>query len=135
MNIGIFVGFCLTMALTIWGRTLRERAFRELSPGERSRVVDKLPNYSATEMIPFAVLTLGFVGMLLLRPQWLRAAFALYAVLMVALVVVFHLQTRHRFWQLGLPEAFLSKYEYSRWVSYSALAVLLAFVGWFVCYL
>jgi hypothetical protein len=132
MNVGIFVGVCLTMALTIWGRTLRERAFHELSPGERSRVLDKLPNYSATEMIPFAGLTLGLVGLLLFRPVWLKAGFALYAVLTVTLVVVFHLRTRRRFRQLGLSEGFLSAYEYSRWVSYSALAVPLAFFAWFV---
>jgi hypothetical protein len=43
-----------------------------------------------------------------------------------------HFRTRHRFRGLGLPATFLSRYEHSRIVTYSALAVLVAMAGWVV---
>jgi hypothetical protein len=94
--------------------------------------VDKVPNYSAAEMIPLGGLTVGLVGLVLFRPQWLRAGFAVYTVLTVTLVVVFHFRTRGRFRLLGLPVTFRSAYESSRRVTYSALAVLLALFAWVV---
>ena len=132
LNVTIFVGFCCVMVLTIWGRRLRESAFRALSAEQRISVIDKLPNYTATEAIPLAGLILALVGLVLFRPQWLRVGFAVFAVLFVLVVTVFHLRTRHRFRHLGLPTAFLSAYEYSRFFTYSGLAATLGWFGWVV---
>jgi sterol desaturase/sphingolipid hydroxylase (fatty acid hydroxylase superfamily) len=71
MNRIIFVAFVLSFALTIWGRKLREEAFRSLLAEQRTQVADKIPNYSATEMIPFAVVILTLVWLLLFWPEWL----------------------------------------------------------------
>jgi hypothetical protein len=132
MNVTIFVGFVLLFALSIWGRRLREKAFRELSIEQKVQVTDKMPNYTSTEMIPFAGLLLGLVGMLLFRLAWLRVAFAIFLPLIVLLVSVLHLRARHRFRKLGLPAAFLSQYQQSRIISYSALGVPLALFAWVV---
>jgi hypothetical protein len=132
MNVTIFVGFVLLFALSIWGRRLREKAFRELSIEQKVQVTDKRPNYTSTEMIPFAGLLLGLVGMLLFRLAWLRVAFAIFLPLIVLLVSVLHLRARHRFRKLGLPAAFLSQYQQSRIISYSALGVPLALFAWVV---
>ena len=132
MKITIFVGFWFVMGLTIWGRRLRERAFCALSSEQRASVLDKLPNYSSVEMIPFAGLILGLVGLLLFRPQSLRVGFVAFAVLIVLLVAVLHLRTRDRFRQLGLPAVFVSAYEYSRFVSYSGLAATLGLFAWII---
>jgi len=128
----IFVGFIVFLGLTIWGRRLRERAFRELSVEQKAQVADKMPNYTAAEMIPFAGLLLALVSIMLFRLDWLGVAFAIFLPLIVLLVSVLHLRARHRFRKLGLPTPFLSKYENSRIVSYSALAVLLAMFTWVV---
>ena len=73
MNLTIFIGFVVFFALAISGRRLRERAFRELSVEQRVQVADKMPNYTAAEMIPAAGLLLGLVGVLLFRLAWLRS--------------------------------------------------------------
>lgn len=130
MNMTTFVAFVLLLALSIWGRRLRESAFRRLSVEQKIQVADKLPNYTSTEMIPFAGLLLGLVGIVLFRPGWLRAGFAIVLPLFVVLVTVFHARTRHRFRGLGLPASFLSQYEHSRFVTYSAIGVPLAIVAW-----
>ena len=91
-----------------------------------------MPNYTAAEMVPFAVLLLGLVGVLLFRLAWLRVALAIFLPLIVLLVSVFHLRARHRFRKLALPASFLSQYEHSRIVTYSALAVPLAMLAWVV---
>ena len=113
----------------IWGRRLRESAFRGLSTEQRISVIDKMTNYTVTEMTPLAGLILALVGLLLFRPHWLRAGFAGVTVLIVLVITVFHLRTRHRFRHLGLPTAFLSAYEYSRLVTYSGLAVILGLLA------
>jgi hypothetical protein len=130
--VSVFVGVVLLLGLSIWGRRLREKAFRVLSAEQRVQVVDKMPNYTAAEMIPFAGLLLGMVFILLFRLAWLRVALAMFLPLIVLLVCVLHLRARHRFRQLGLPATFLSLYGHSRIVSYSALAVPLGMVAWFV---
>jgi sterol desaturase/sphingolipid hydroxylase (fatty acid hydroxylase superfamily) len=132
MNMATFVGFVLLFALSIWGRRLREKAFRELSIEQKIQVTDKIPNYTSTEMIPFAGLLLGLVGILLFRLAWLSVAFAIFLPLIVFLVSVLHLRTRHRFRKLGFPAAFLSQYEHSRIISYSALGVPLAIFAWVI---
>jgi hypothetical protein len=132
MNVTTFVGFVLLFALSIWGRRLREKAFCELSIEQKVQVTDKMPNYTSTEMIPFAGLLLGLVSILLFRLAWLRVAFAIFLALVVLLVSVLHLRARHRFRKLGLPAAFLSQYEHSRIISYSALGVPLAMFAWVV---
>jgi hypothetical protein len=132
MNVTIFVGFVLLFALAISGRSLRERAFRELSVEQKVQVADKMPNYTAAETIPFAGVLLALVGILLFRLAWLRVAFAVFLPLMVLLVSVLHLRTSRRFRMLDLPAAFLSQYEHSRIISYSALAVPLAMFAWVV---
>jgi hypothetical protein len=91
-----------------------------------------MPNYTSTEMIPFAGLLLGLVSILLFRLAWLRVAFAIFLALVVLLVSVLHLRARHQFRKLGLPAAFLSQYEHSRIISYSALGVPLAMFAWVV---
>ena len=60
MKMVTFVGFFLCLALAIWGRRLRENAFRSLSNEQTAAVIDKLPNYTSTEMIPFAGAPSGF---------------------------------------------------------------------------
>jgi len=134
MNMATFVGFFVFFALTIWGRRLRENAFRSLSNDQRAAVTDKMANYTSTEMIPFAGALLGFVGIIMFRPGWLRVGFAIFLVVFVLLVAVFHLRARHRFRGLALPAAFLSQYENSRIVTYSAAGVLLM-IGIWVLYL
>jgi hypothetical protein len=131
-GVWVFVGFVLLFGLSIWGRRLREEAFRGLSVEQRVQVIDKMPNYTAAEMTPFAGLLLGLVGILLFRLAWLRVAFAIFLPLIVLLVSVLHLRARHRFRGLGLPATFLSQYGNSRIVTYSALAVPLAMVAWIV---
>lgn len=126
MNMTIFVGLILFFGLSIWGRSLREKAFRELSVEQKVQVSDKMPNYTAAELIPFAGLLLALAGVLLFRLVWFRAAFAIFLLLNVVLVSVLHLRARDRFRKLGLPAPFLSQYENSRIVTYSALGVLLA---------
>jgi len=128
----IFVGLILFFGLSIWGRRLRENAFRELPIEQKIMVADKMPNYTAAELIPFAGLLLGLAGVLLFRLAWFTTAFGIFLPLNVVLVSVLHLRARHRFRKLGLPTPFLSQYENSRIVTYSALAVLLALFAWFV---
>jgi hypothetical protein len=115
------LGVLLSLALTIVGRRLREEAFRALPMEQKIEVVDKLHNYTSTELIPFTALFAGLVGVGALRPEWMTVAFAVFVLLIVPLVAVFHVRTRHRFRELGLSAAFLSQYEQSRWVSYSAV--------------
>ena len=95
-------------------------------------MTDKMPNYTSTEMIPFAGLLLGLVGILLFRLAWLRVAFAIFLPLIVLLVSVLHLRTSRRFRKLDLPPVFLSQYEQSRIISYGALGVPLALFTWVV---
>ena len=123
-------GFFLFVALTIWGRRLREKAFRSLSNEQTAAVADKIHNYTSTEMIPFAGVLLGLLGILVFRPEWLRAGFVIVLGVIVLLVVVFHVRARRRFRELSLPAAFMSQYETSRIVTYSALGVLLAIGVW-----
>jgi hypothetical protein len=125
-----FVGFVLFLALAIWGRKLREDAFRALSLEQRAQVADKIPNYTSTEMIPFAGPLIGLVFILLFKLAWLKVGSAIFLVAIVLLVTVFHLRARHRFRELGLPAVFLSQYENSRIVSYSALGVPLTLFAW-----
>jgi sterol desaturase/sphingolipid hydroxylase (fatty acid hydroxylase superfamily) len=132
VNVATFVGFVLVFALSIWGRRLREEAFRALSVEQRVQVADKMPNYTSTEMIPFAGLLLSLVGILLFRLEWLSAALPIVLLLLVLLVTVLHLRARQRFRQLGLPTTFLSQYENSRIVTYSAFAIPLAIFAWVV---
>ena len=127
-----FVAFALTFALSIWGRSLREKAFRELSGSDQARVADKIRNYTATETIPFAGLLLGLVAVLLFRLAWLRLAYAIVLALLVLLVSVIHVRTRRRFRGLALPASFLAQYERSRIVSYAAFGVPLATMAWLV---
>lgn len=61
MNMATFVGFFLFFALAIWARRLREKAFRSLSNEQMAEVTDKMPNYTSTEMIPFAGVLLGLL--------------------------------------------------------------------------
>jgi hypothetical protein len=132
MNMTTFVAFVLFFALSIWGRRLREKAFRQLSVEQKVQVTDKMPNYTSTEMIPFAGPLLGLLAIVLFRLEWLSVAFAIFLPLIVLLVSVLHVRTRHRFRKLGLPAAFLSDYETSRIVSYSALAIPLAILAWVI---
>ena len=130
MNTAIFVGFVLFFALAIWGRTLREEAFRSLTAEQRASVTDKVPNYTATEMIPFAGAILALVWLLLFWPEWLRAGASVCLSFILVLVGAFHVRARRRFRALGLPGAFLERYEKSRIVSYSALAVPMTVMLW-----
>jgi len=132
MKLTTFVAFVVSFALSIWGRRLRENAFGELSDNDRIRVSDKMPNYTSTEMVPFAGLLLGLVGILLFRLAWLRVAYSIFLPLLVLLVAGIHLRTRRRFRTFDLPAAFVSQYEQSRIVSYSALVVPFTVVGWIV---
>lgn len=130
MNTIIFFAFVLFFGLTIWGRRLREEAFRALSAEQRANIADKLPNYSSTEMIPFAALLLSLLGVGLFRPEWLRRGVAVCIPLIVFLVSMFHVRARHRVRAVDLPEAFLVRYERSRIVTYSALALLIGAMVW-----
>jgi hypothetical protein len=130
MNGTIFVAFCFVFGLTIWGRRLREEAFRALPTEQKIKVTEKVANYSSTEMIPFAALLLVLLGVLLFRPEWLRAGAAVCLTLIVVLVGMFHVRAHRRFRELGLPAAFLSQYEKSRIVTYSALAVPIGTIVW-----
>ena len=130
MNETIFVGLIFFFGLSIAGRRLREKAFRELSVEQKVQVADKMPNYTAAEMIPFAGLLLALLGVLLFRLAWLRTAFGIFLPLNVLLVSILHLRARRRFRKLGLPARFLSQYETSRIATYSALAILLAMFAW-----
>ncbi len=130
MKMTMFVGLTLFFSLGVWGRSLREKAFRALSVEQKVHVVDKMANYTSGEMIPFVGLMLGLLAILLFRPEWLKAAFLIFVLLVVVFVSAFHVRARHRFRSLGLPAAFLSQYEYSRIVAYSSLAVLLATWAW-----
>jgi hypothetical protein len=130
MKLPVFVGFVLFVALTIWGRRLREQAFRALPIEYKVQVSDKIPNYTSTEMIPFASLLLGFLGILLFRPGWLMAGFALFLAATVLLVAVLHVRAQHRFRALGLPATFQAQYEHSRIVTYTAAGVPLAITAW-----
>jgi len=130
MNMATFVGLFLFLALAIWGRRLREKSFRLLSIEQMAAVTDKMRNYTSTEMIPFAGALLGLLGILVFRPEWLGVGYAMFLGVIVLLVVVFHWRARRRFRALGLPAAFLSQYEHSRIVSYSALGVLLGIGVW-----
>ena len=132
MKMTTFAAFVLSIALSIWGRRLREQAFGVLSASEKGRVADKVPNYTSAEMLPFAALLLGLVGVVLFRLVWLKAAYSMILPLLVLLVTVFHVRTRRRFRSSGLPAAFLSAYEHSRIVTYSALVVPLALFAWLV---
>ena len=135
MKVTIFTGLALFFLLGIWGRRLREKAFRALSVEQKVQVADKRGNYTSGEMIPLVGLMLGLLAILLFRPGWLRGAFAIFLALLVLLVSAFHLRARHRFRTLGLPSAFLSQYEHSRIVTYSSLAVLLAIWAWILYHL
>jgi hypothetical protein len=130
MKMTTFVGLALFFSLGIWGRSLREKAFRALSVEQKVQVADKMANYTSGEMIPFVGLMLGLLAIMLFRPGWLRAAFAIFVALLLVLVSAFHLRARDRFRTLGLPAAFLSQYEHSRIVAYSSLGVLLAIWAW-----
>ena len=121
MNMLIFVAFVLGVGFTTWGRRLRERAFLGLSLEQRVQVADKMVNYTATETIPFSVLILSLVAIQLFKPAWLKAAFAIFLPILVLLITVLHMRTRHRFRQLRFPATFVSQYENSRMVSYSGL--------------
>ena len=125
MNLTTFVTFSLFFALAISGRRLRERAFRLLNAEQKAAVIDKLANYTSGEMIPFAGLLLGLLAAVIFRPDLLSAIFGAFSVAIVLLTAVFHLRARRRFSQLGLPASFLSEYETSRIVTYSALALQL----------
>lgn len=103
MNITIFVAFVLFFVLTIWGRRLREQAFRALPPEQSVNVVEKRPSYSSTEMIPFAALMLGLLSLTLFWPEWLRTGVALCLPLIVLLVGIFHVRARRRFRELSVP--------------------------------
>jgi hypothetical protein len=69
---------------------------------------------------------------MLFRLAWITTAFAIFLPLNMVLVSALHLRARHRFRKLGLPAPFLSQYETSRIITYSALAVLLAMFAWVV---
>jgi hypothetical protein len=103
VNITIFVAFVLFFVLTIWGRRLREQAFRALPPEQSVNVVEKRPSYSSTEMIPFAALMLGLLSLTLFWPEWLRTGVALCLPLIVLLVGIFHVRARRRFRELSVP--------------------------------
>ena len=126
----ILAGLALFFALTVWGRRLRENAFRQLPPEATAKVINKLPSYTATEQIPFAGLILGLVAVLLFRNEWITIAFPTFIVLIVILVAVLHVRTRNRFRAVGLPMTFQSQYEKSRIVTYSALGVLISISVW-----
>lgn len=132
VNVTTFVAFVLGVALSIWGRSLREDAFRQLSSNQQLRVSDKMPNYTATETIPFGVLLLGLVAVMLFRLAWLKVAFAIFLPAFLFFVVAIHWRTRRRFRTSGLPAAFLSQYERSRVVTYSAVCVPLALIAWLI---
>lgn len=68
MKMTTFVGLALFFCLGIWGRSLREKAFRGLSVEQKAQVADKMANYTAGEMIPFVGLMLGLLAILLFRP-------------------------------------------------------------------
>ena len=135
MNVLLFVTVVLFFALAITGRRLRERAFRLLSVEQKALVVDKVANYNSAELIPFAGLMLGFSATLLFRQEWLKVVLSAFLVGMVLLTAVFHVRARRRFSQLALPESFLSEYETSRIVTYSALAFPLGLGAWVLSYL
>ena len=127
-----FLALVLFFALAIVGRRLRERAFRLLAAEQKAAVFDKMANYSSAEMIPFAGLVLGFLATTIFRPGLLKAVFGAFLVAIVLLTAAFHLRARRRFLQLGLPSSFVSAYEKSRVLTYSALAVPLALGVWVV---
>ena len=72
MKVTIFTGLALFFLLGIWGRRLREKAFRALSVEQKVQVSDKRGNYTSGEMIPLVGLMLGLLAILLFRPGWLR---------------------------------------------------------------
>src|SRR4051794_9349676 len=86
MKMTIFAGLALVFSLGIWDRSLREKAFRALSVEQKVQVAEKRDNYTSGEMIPFVGLMLGFLAILLFRPGWLRAAFAIFLPLLVLTV-------------------------------------------------
>ena len=135
LNVLIFVTVVLFFALAISGRRLRERAFRLLSVEQKAAVVDKMANYNSAELIPFAGLMLGFAATLLFRHEWLKAVLSAFLVGMVLLTAAFHVRARRRFSQLALPTSFLSEYETSRIVTYSALVFPLGLGVWLLSYL
>jgi hypothetical protein len=137
MQLITLVGLVVFVGLSIVGRRLREQAFRALPVEHRVKVIDKVANYSPAETIPFAALVLAYAalvlalaGLGLLRLESLKLTFTVFGVLFMSLVGILHFRTRHRFHKLGLPAAFLSRYEHSRVVSYSALAILVATAVW-----
>lgn len=109
-------------------QALRCTAFGSPNPLEISRVT----NRGVPLGTPFKVESPGLVGILLFRLAWLRVAYAIVLPLLVLLVTVVHARTRRRFRTFDLPWAFLSQYEYSRIVTYSALVVPLAMFAWIV---
>ena len=135
MNVLIFVAVVLFFALAISGRRLRERAFRLLSVEQKATVVDKLANYNSAELIPFAGLMVVLSATLLFRQEWLKAVFSAFLVGTVLLTAAFHVRARRRFSQLALPASFLSEYETSRLVTYSALAFPVGLGVWLLSYL
>ena len=59
MKMTTFVGLAFFFSLGVWGRSLREKAFRALSVEQKVQVADKMANYTSGEMIPFVGLMLG----------------------------------------------------------------------------
>ena len=107
MNRTIFVAFCFVFGLTIWGRRLREEAFRALPTEQKIKVTEKMANYSSDRDDSVRrTLLLILLGLLLFRPEWLRAGAAVCLPLIVVLVGIFHVRARRRFRELGLPAAF-----------------------------
>jgi hypothetical protein len=132
MTLTTFVQLFLVLALTIIGRHLRENAFRDLPAEHKVLVADKMANYTSVELVPFLGLTLALLALALFASEWLKRGTVVFVALVVVLVAVFHIRTRHRFRALGVPAAFFVRYETSRIVSYCALAALLSSLVWTV---